>query len=75
VSFWTATLVLAASPAYLAARGTPRAVEDLARHGCIRAVSPGAWPNAPCTWRLQGPDGLVAPTGDAGAGSASRSAG
>jgi DNA-binding transcriptional LysR family regulator len=52
-------LALAASPAYLAARGTPRAVEDLAAHDCIRAVSPGATPGTQSTWRLQGPDGPV----------------
>lgn len=47
-------LALAASPAYLAARGTPRRVEDLATHDCIRAVGPTA---GPTTWRLNGPDG------------------
>lgn len=46
-------LALAASPAYLARRGTPRNLHDLADHDCIRAVGqPG-----PTTWRLQGPDG------------------
>jgi DNA-binding transcriptional LysR family regulator len=45
-------LALAASPAYLAARGTPQSVEDLAAHDCIRAIGPGA----PTTWRLNGPD-------------------
>ena len=53
------SLVLAASPAYLAARGTPRTVQELAGHDCIRAVSPGAATNLPGTWRLQGPDGPV----------------
>ena len=53
------SLALAASPAYLAARGTPRTVEDLAGHDCIRAVSPGATSSAQTTWRLQGPDGPV----------------
>ena len=50
-------LALAASPAYLAARGTPRTVDDLAVHDCIRAIAPGAMPNAPTTWHLQGPNG------------------
>lgn len=47
-------LALAASPGYLAARGTPHSVEDLATHDCIRAVGPTA---GPTTWRLNGPDG------------------
>jgi LysR family transcriptional regulator AphB len=47
-------LALAASPAYLAARGTPRTAQDLAAHDCIRAVGPTA---GPTTWRLNGPDG------------------
>ena len=46
-------LALAASPAYLAARGTPRTVEDLAAHDCIRTVGQAG----PTTWRLNGPDG------------------
>ncbi|OYT90248.1 MAG: LysR family transcriptional regulator [Burkholderiales bacterium PBB3] len=55
----TGYLALAASPAYLAARGTPRTVEDLAAHDCIRAINPGATPMAQTTWHLQGPDGPV----------------
>ena len=50
-------LALAASPAYLAARGTPRTVEDLSAHDCIRAIHPGAIPNNHTIWRLQGPEG------------------
>jgi len=46
-------LALAASPAYLAARGMPRTVQDLAAHDCIR---PGG-KAAQITWRLNGPDG------------------
>lgn len=49
----SAYLALAASPAYLAARGTPRSVEDLAAHECIRAIGQPA----PSTWQLIGPDG------------------
>ncbi len=49
-------LALAASPAYLAARGTPRSVEDLAAHDCIRAVGQ----TGPTTWRLNGPEGSTA---------------
>lgn len=48
-------LALAASPAYLAARGTPRTVQDLAAHDCIRAVGQAG----PTTWRLNGPDGAT----------------
>jgi len=47
-------LALAASPAYLAARGTPRTVQDLAAHDCIRAVGQTA---GPTLWRLNGPEG------------------
>jgi len=46
-------LALAASPAYLAARGTPRTLEDLAAHDCIRSAGHAG----PSTWRLNGPDG------------------
>lgn len=49
-------LALAASPAYLAARGTPRSVEDLAAHDCIRATGPVAGPSV---WHLNGPDGAT----------------
>ena len=48
-------LALAASPDYLAARGTPRTVADLAAHDCIRALGQGG----PTTWRLNGPDGAT----------------
>lgn len=50
----TTYLVLAASPAYLAARGTPQSVDDLAAHDCIRPVRPGG---GATTWRLNGPQG------------------
>lgn len=48
-------LALAASPAYLAARGTPRVVDDLAAHDCIRAVGQAG----PTTWRLNWPNGAT----------------
>ncbi|MFN8955495.1 MAG: LysR family transcriptional regulator [Burkholderiales bacterium] len=35
-------MALAASPAYLAARGTPSTIEDLALHDCIRPAKQGA---------------------------------
>ncbi|HXD07793.1 MAG TPA: LysR family transcriptional regulator [Burkholderiaceae bacterium] len=44
---------LVASPQYLAARGTPRTLDDLAAHDCIAAPS-----TAPrTTWQLDGPHG------------------
>ena len=51
----TTYLALAASPAYLATRGTPRAAEDLAQHDCICQVGSGGSGN----WRLFGPQGAV----------------
>jgi DNA-binding transcriptional LysR family regulator len=47
---------LAASRAYLAARGTPRTLDDLAQHDCI-AAPPAAGGGGISTWRLNGPDG------------------
>jgi len=46
-------LVLCASPAYLAARGTPGSVAELAHHRCL-IYAYGAQRN---DWRLDGPDG------------------
>lgn len=37
---FTATWLTCASPAYLAEKGTPRSIADLADHNCIRFVSP-----------------------------------
>lgn len=48
-------LVLVASPAYLAARGTPSTLNDLSDHECIRAVHA----SGPVPWRLIGPNGPV----------------
>ena len=48
-------LVLVASPAYLASRGTPSTLNDLSNHECIRAVHT----SGPVPWRLLGPDGPV----------------
>lgn len=46
---------LVASPAYLAVRGTPASLEDLAEHDCISATEP-----APLTvWHLDGPAGTT----------------
>jgi DNA-binding transcriptional LysR family regulator len=45
---------LVASPAYLAARGTPGSLQDLADHDCIAF----AHPSGRATWRLTGPDGV-----------------
>ncbi len=49
----TGSLVLAASPGYLTTHGTPRTLDELATHDCIRAVNAGG----PTPWRLVGPDG------------------
>ncbi len=43
------SLVLAASPTYLTARGTPRKLTELAAHDCIVSAPVGE----PSTWRLQ----------------------
>lgn len=51
----TGALVLAASPAYLAARGRPGKPDDLTQHDCITAGSTAG----PTNWRLTGPDGPV----------------
>jgi DNA-binding transcriptional LysR family regulator len=45
--------VLVASPGYLARRGTPRAVADLARHQCVLFTGFAR----PGEWKLIGPDG------------------
>jgi DNA-binding transcriptional LysR family regulator len=45
---------LVASPAYIAARGTPGSLQDLADHDCIAF----AHPSGRATWRLTGPDGV-----------------
>ena len=51
-----ASRVLAASPAYLAQRGTPATLADLAGHDCILQGRPGR--NAErSVWRLVGPQG------------------
>lgn len=49
------SLVLVASPDYLAEHGAPDGPEDLRRHSCIRYLTE----NGPLTWRLDGPDGEV----------------
>ncbi len=60
---------LVASPAYLAARGVPATLADLAAHDAIMASHAGSTG----TWRLAGPDGSlheVAATGRFGANTA-----
>ncbi|QDL52933.1 LysR family transcriptional regulator [Rhodoferax aquaticus] len=49
------TLALAASPAYLAERGTPADAWALTQHDCIRASGKAG----PSLWRLVGPEGPV----------------
>lgn len=51
----TSNTLIVASPAYLAARGTPEQLSDLAGHDCIiRAPMAGT-----AIWRLEGPQGKV----------------
>ncbi|MGF6092228.1 LysR family transcriptional regulator [Pseudomonas sp. 18173] len=44
---------MVASPAYLAARGSPHTLQDLASHDCVISAHPGGH----ATWRLIGPKG------------------
>ncbi|WP_207284588.1 MULTISPECIES: LysR family transcriptional regulator [unclassified Pseudomonas] len=44
---------MVASPAYLAARGSPRTLHDLVNHDCVISAHPGGH----ATWRLVGPNG------------------
>lgn len=44
---------MVASPSYLAARGTPHTLQDLASHDCVVSALPGGH----AIWRLVGPDG------------------
>ena len=45
---------MVASPAYLAARGAPATLQELANHDCVTS----AHPSGRATWRLTGPDGV-----------------
>lgn len=45
--------LLVASPAYLAARGTPQTLHDLTAHDCLTVSSP----QSRVSWTLQGPQG------------------
>jgi DNA-binding transcriptional LysR family regulator len=44
---------MVASPAYIAARGAPATLQELADHDCVTA----AHPSGRATWRVTGPDG------------------
>lgn len=44
---------MVASPSYLAARGSPRTLQDLVNHDCVISAPPGGH----ATWRLLGPTG------------------
>lgn len=46
--------VLVASPAYVAARGTPGSLQELQQHDCLIF----GHPSGRATWRLMGPDGV-----------------
>ncbi len=52
----TTQTILCASPAYLAQRGMPLDVEDLANHACLQLHVPGQ-PSE--EWLLNGPDGEI----------------
>lgn len=45
---------MVASPAYIAARGAPSTLQDLANHDCVTS----AHPSGRATWRLIGPHGV-----------------
>jgi DNA-binding transcriptional LysR family regulator len=45
---------MVASPAYLAARGMPKTLQDLANHDCVIS----SHPSGHATWRLMGPGGV-----------------
>src|SRR6267142_3355975 len=45
---------MVASPDYIAARGEPGTLQDLANHDCVTS----AHPSGRATWRLAGPDGV-----------------
>ncbi len=47
--------ILCAAPLYLAARGTPTTVDDLARHTCLQVALSSVFPAD--SWRLIGPEG------------------
>ncbi|CAN4279128.1 LysR family transcriptional regulator [Pseudoxanthomonas sp. LjRoot125] len=51
-----ATLSVVASPAYLAAHGTPQTLDDLAAHTCLPFVLPSSGRVAPWLFRMQGED-------------------
>ncbi len=44
---------MVASPAYIAAHGAPRTLQDLVNHDCVISAQPGGY----ATWRLIGPQG------------------
>lgn len=52
--FGAASGGMVASPGYIAARGAPATLQDLARHDCVTAAHPGGR----ATWRLAGPGGV-----------------
>lgn len=51
-----ATLGVFAAPAYLAARGTPASLDDLAHHDCIAFVLPSSGRMMPWSFQVQGGD-------------------
>ena len=55
-TLWSESFRLYASPAYLAARGTPESLRDLERHDCLTVSRPAGQ----AVWVLQGPTGREA---------------
>jgi len=49
-------LVVVAAPAYLRRKGTPKSLEDLARHECIQFVRPQTGQPMPWLFRVEGED-------------------
>lgn len=58
-----AELVVVATPAYLKAKGTPRALDDLHRHACIQFALPSTGRNIPWLFCRDGEDVDIQTTG------------
>ena len=58
--------ITCAAPAYLRARGTPRRIEDLAKHDCIRFISPSTGRSSEWRFEEEGRSLTFAPRGRLG---------